>query len=119
MALTSPRALQLGQLEGSSRLSIPGQVHTKREGRVWGGVCSGSQGEAGLAPLPWVIPASQLSLTGTKRKHGEAVWMEMPKPSPAHCGSYWLVSNDILHLFMSLGGVNHGSSLEKCRFLAQ
>lgn len=45
--------------------------------------------------------------------------MEMPKPSPAHCGSYWLVSNDILHLFMSLGGVNHGSSLEKCRFLAQ
>lgn len=70
MALTSPRALQLGQLEGSSRLSIPGQVLTKREGRVWGGVCSGSQGEAGLAPLPWVIPASQLSLTGTKRKHG-------------------------------------------------
>lgn len=57
--------------------------------------------------------------SGTKRKHGKVAWMEMPKPSPAHCGSYWLVSNDILHLFMSLGGVNHGSSLEKCRFLAQ
>lgn len=70
LALTSPRALQqLEQLDGSSRLSIPCHVHTKRE-LACGGVCSGSQGEAGLALLPWAMSALELSLTGRTERRG-------------------------------------------------